>query len=258
MRMLASITSESLAPMTATLPRLLLVEDDPISRQFLVEALRPMPATVDAAASVAEACAIAMNSRHALWLIDAHLPDGDGIECLRRLRELSPTTTAVSITAETDRGLLDRLIAAGFIEVLAKPISLQALQGNVRRLAGLANQATYARDTTATATCGKLPCWDETAALAALNGDRASLEALRGLFLAELPDTCRQLEAAAADADGERVRAILHRLKASCAFVGAARLADAVRALSEMPLDVRRLQLLGFAAADLAAMPDQS
>jgi CheY-like chemotaxis protein len=258
MRMLASITSKCLAPMTAALPRLLLVEDDPISRQFLAEALQPLPATVDAATSIAEACAFATSSRHALWLIDAHLPDGDGAECLRRLRATSLTTPAVSITAETDRGLLDRLIAAGFVEVLAKPISLQALQGNVRRLAGLADQASYERGSTANATCGKRPCWDETAALAALNGNRASLEALRSLFIAELPETCRQLELALTDGDGERVRALLHRLKASCAFVGAARLADAVQALSETPLDARRLQLLGFAAADLAAMPDQS
>lgn len=244
--------------MTAALPRLLLVEDDPISRQFLVEALLSLPAAVDAAASIAEACVFAVKSRHALWLIDAHLPDGDGIECLRRLRAVSPTTAAVAITAETDRALLDRLIAAGFVEVLTKPISVQALQGNVRRMAGLADQAPNIGGTTATASIGKLPCWDDTAALAALNGNRASLEALRGLFLAELPDTCRQLETAAANGDGERVRAILHRLKASCAFVGAARLADAVRALSETPLDARRLQLLGFAAADLAATPDQS
>lgn len=236
--------------MTTPLPRLLLVEDDAVSRQFLAEALASLPARVDVAASVAEASALAGAAAHVLWLVDAHLPDGDGIACLQRLRLHSDSTTAAAITAETGRDCHDRLLAAGFAEVLAKPISAGALQANVRRLAGLAGGAS---GPAVPADAGKLPCWDDAPALAALNGNRASLEALRSLFRAELPETRRLLRDAVAAGDGARVHAIVHRLRASCGFVGAARLAAAVRSLSESPLDARCWQRLEFAAEDLLA-----
>src|SRR5690606_33004214 len=68
-------------------PRILLVEDDPTSRAFLQAATEALPAVVDIAGSVAEALALATRHAHALWLIDAHLPDGSGSELLRVLRD---------------------------------------------------------------------------------------------------------------------------------------------------------------------------
>ena len=65
-------------------------------------------------------------------------------------------------------------------------------------------------------------------------------------------ETSRQrIEAAAACGDEEAIRAELHRLAASCGFVGAAGLADAVRALQAAPRDARALLRFGLTASDL-------
>ncbi|TGS11079.1 transcriptional regulator, partial [Mesorhizobium sp. M1C.F.Ca.ET.187.01.1.1] len=77
--------------------------------------------------------------------------------------------------------------------------------------------------------------WDETAALAALNGQRNHLIALRELFLAELPGVRDAVEQAVDQHDERQLRSQLHRLQASCGFVGAARLGRAVRQLHYAP-----------------------
>ncbi|NUS39162.1 MAG: response regulator [Lysobacter sp.] len=207
-------------------PKILLVEDDPVSRAFLAAAIEALPATVDAVADCAAAERQAGNG-HDLWLIDAHLPDGDGDALLARLRR-DADTPALGHTASHDRQELDRLLAAGFLEVLVKPIAPGALQAAIRRALGepgAVDADTPARDT-------PLPAWDDGAALAALKGEHAHVEALRRLFLAELPGQRLAVDAALAAGDGDGAGHVLHRLRASCGFVGAARLADAVQVLA--------------------------
>jgi HPt (histidine-containing phosphotransfer) domain-containing protein len=78
------------------------------------------------------------------------------------------------------------------------------------------------------------------------------------LFLQELPLQREQLQQAQARGDATAVGALLHKLRASCGFVGAARLARAVEALSRSPLDGAALRDFGFAAEDTLAAADQS
>ncbi|HHW4680172.1 MAG TPA: response regulator, partial [Xylella taiwanensis] len=82
-------------------PRLLLVEDDPISRSFLQTSLEALPAQVDCADSADAALTLSRHHRHHLWLIDINLPDGNGTELLSSLRRLHPNTPAIAHTAET-------------------------------------------------------------------------------------------------------------------------------------------------------------
>lgn len=101
--------------------------------------------------------------------------------------------------------------------------------GAIRRVLGL--HAGDAATTSPATPTGKLPVWDDAAAAAALGGDRAHVVALRSLFLAELPAQRDAAMAAFERGDGAAAMAELHRLQASCGFVGAARLATAVDAL---------------------------
>lgn len=228
---------------TPILTRLLLVEDDPISCSFISEALEALPAHVDTAPNIAQALAHARDHGHALWLIDAHLPDGDGCDCLRALRQVSETP-ALAVTAGASREELDRLCSAGFLEVLLKPMSIALLQGTVMRLIGTPMESP------ALAEGGKLPIWDEARALAAIGGSHGALQNLRLMFLEELPLLREQLFLAQRAGDCQAMGAVLHKLSASCGFVGAARVAKAVDALAREPLDVAALRRFDFAATD--------
>ncbi len=239
-------------------PSLLLVEDDATSAAFLAEALASLPAQVDVAGDIAQACALARAKPHSLWLVDAHLPDGGGLDCLRALRALHPGngTPALAITAGAPREELDALCAGGFVEVLMKPVSIGLLHATVRRLLG--DPGGVAEPATAFAAGGKLPVWEQERALAAIGGNAGSLAKLRSLFLQELPLQRDQLQQAGADRDVRAIGALLHKLRASCGFVGAARLARAVDALSRAPLDAAALRDFGHAVEDTLAAADQS
>ena len=64
-------------------PRVLLVEDDPISGRVLAAAVAALPARVDTACSCAAALELAARFRHDAWLIDAHDPAHRVLPCLR-------------------------------------------------------------------------------------------------------------------------------------------------------------------------------
>lgn len=239
--------------MPAPLPRILLVEDDPTSRSFLTAALRATPAEVDAADSVAAALTLASTQDYAAWMIDARLPDGSGEELLARLRARQPDTPALAHTAAHETTTLDALVAAGFAEALTKPMPATAVQNAVRRVLGIAPARPLA--SIAATVDDTLPLWDEETAVQALNGNRTHVETLRGLFVHELPNTVYAISTAAERGDLDSVRNDLHKLRASCGFVGALRMAAAAQALQQEPASGVRLQALERVAHDTLAHP---
>jgi len=215
-----------------TMPALLLVEDDPTSAHFLSAALAALPARVVVAADCAQA--LAAPGAFDLWLVDAHLPDGSGGELLSRLRAASPGTPAIAHTADPSPGLRDRLLRAGFAEVLVKPLTAAQLQHGVREVLGLGHGDTSsgaADPGPATA----VEDWDDEAALKALGGQREHVAQLRGLFLAELPGARAACLDAFARQDATALREALHKLRAGCGFVGAVGLERAVAAWQADP-----------------------
>lgn len=235
-------------PRIPRLPHILLVEDDPTSRAFLAAAAEALPAIVDAADSLGTAQALAALHAYDLWLIDANLPDGSGIELLQRLRRRA-STPALAHTAARDPSALDPLLDAGFVEVLVKPLSSAQLQGAMRRAL---DQCVVEPDAPPPA-CDKFPVWDDEAALAAMNGNRTHADALRELFLSELAAQRDAVLAGLQTSDDGIVHAQLHRLQASCSFVGAARLGAAVKQLRDGTESIAARESFAHAAADTLA-----
>lgn len=201
------------------LPNLLLLEDDPTSAAALRAGLEALPAWVDHAPTVAAAAGLARSGRHALWLFDLQLPDGRGEDLLAALRAEGLATPALALSADPEA------CAPGFVRVLAKPLPLPALREAVAALLP----------------ADQLPPWDDVAGLAAVAGQPGALDTLRRLFLDELPGQCREVATACRAGDEAAARAQLHRLKASCGFVGALPMLAAVRALHADPRDATAL-----------------
>jgi len=227
-----------------TPPRILLVEDDPTSRAFLTAAVQALPLEVDGAGSIAAALALACSRRYGLWLFDANLPDGNGRELLEQVRREQPHVPALAHTAADDPATRDALIAAGFSDVLVKPLPAAAVQAAVRHALGLDVGTASTRGVGVDAQ----PLWDDDAAADALNGNREHVATLRRLFIAELPQVRERIVAAARGGDHGAARAELHKLRASCGFVGAARLAGVVQALQSRPDDADALECFDRAA----------
>lgn len=225
-------------------PRLLLVEDDAVSQAYLADAARALPATVDCAGTLADALALAAQHQYDAWLIDAHLPDGRGADLLARLRQSQPAPNppALAHTATQQPEDLDALHTAGFDAVVSKPLSIDAWQAAVRQCL-------------ADADADAASSWDDDSALRALNGNAEAVSSLRQLFLAELPRQRRLIRNALDTGDDDAARAELHRLKASCGFVGAMRMRQAVDALHAAPADAHARDRFDAAITELLAGP---
>ncbi len=246
----------------STKPRILLVEDDAVSRTFLAIAAEGLPADVDAVDSCSTALrrvalCHAQDNPHDLWLIDANLPDGSGAGLLASLRQAFPPKPSLGHTASHDPVDHAALLAAGFDEVLVKPLPMIALQAAICRSLGYdhARQGSALDMATGNdadaSVCATLPSWDDAAALLALKGEQSHVIALRSLFLDELPGQCDTIERAFADGDVVSATRTLHMLRASCGFVGAVRLAEAARVMEADPQSQFALGRLTSAARDL-------
>jgi DNA-binding response OmpR family regulator len=239
-------------------PSLLLLEDDPVSAEFMRMALAALPARVEHAASLAEARARVADRGgvpHALWLFDARLPDGAGAALLAELRAGGHRTPALAHTAEPRPEERAALLAAGFRDVLIKPLGVDALQAAVRRALGDDTTLVGEIDPSPMDAQGATPIWDDAVALRALNGNAAHVTAMRGLFLQELETTAMQVSAAVTAGDAATLGEALHRLRAACGFVGAARLAAAAEALRETPTSPAAVAQFENAARDTLSFP---
>lgn len=108
--------------------RILVVEDDPDLRRFLVDALGDEGHDIHQAASGAEALALLRGSTPDLILLDISMPEMDGREfreAQRRLPLPASRTPVVLVTGVHDyTGLVEELHAAA---ILRKPFDLDAL-----------------------------------------------------------------------------------------------------------------------------------
>lgn len=232
--------------------RLLLVEDDPTSRGFLLAAAAALPAHVDVAGSVADARVLATRETYDAWLIDAHLPDGSGVGLLDQLRADGLRTPALAHTAAREPEALDALRAAGFALALSKPVSAGAWQAGIRRVTGADRQPTC--DTATPPPAETTLVWNTASALRAVGGNAGNAAALRDLFLGELPGTRDAVVRAAGAGESDAVRHAVHRLRAGCGFVGAERMDAAAAGLHATPGSADALNAF-LAAVELTLAP---
>jgi CheY-like chemotaxis protein len=114
----------------------LVVEDDPETRHFFIEALTADGFIVDEAHNGFQALAKALESEPDLVLADIAVPGLDGIELCRRLRADVRTRDipVLAVTGYGDRHYPDRVMQAGANRVLIKPLDAELLISEARRL----------------------------------------------------------------------------------------------------------------------------
>jgi len=111
--------------------RVLVVDDENAIRRYLHTALTAQGFTVYEAANGEEAVNAVLNNRPDIIILDLGLPDFDGIEVTRRLREWSKTPIIILSVREAEN---DKIAAldAGADDYLTKPFGTGELMARMR------------------------------------------------------------------------------------------------------------------------------
>ena len=118
------------------LGRILVVDDEAPVREVLTEYFATEGYAVEAAGSGVEALTAIRGGRADLVLLDVRMPGLDGVQVLRRIRELDERVPVIMVTANEDVGLARETLKLGAFDYVAKPFDFDYLDRAVA--AGLA------------------------------------------------------------------------------------------------------------------------
>ena len=213
------ITGHSMAEAGRRTARLLVVEDNPINMTVMRGILGKLGyGRIAAAQDGNEAVAAAQRERYDLILMDCQMPNMDGYEATRRLRELGIATPVVAMTAHAMSGDRERCLAAGMNDYLTKPILVDKLSHTIEHW--LTSPPAPAG--------GEKSAADEPEAVAGfkygelvdmLMGDREMAATVLNMLVQKMPGDIAKLQQAVAGGDAAQVRAAAHFIKGVAANV---------------------------------------
>lgn len=117
----------------ATAARVLVIDDEPQIRRFLDISLRAQGYRALLAATAAEGLALLASHGADLLILDLGLPDQDGAEMLRELRQWSAIPVIVLTVRDDETGKVD-ILDAGANDYVTKPFGTQELMARVRAM----------------------------------------------------------------------------------------------------------------------------
>ncbi|MBT9456692.1 MAG: response regulator [Burkholderiaceae bacterium] len=232
--------------------RILLVEDNPVSREVAQEFLRGMGAQADLASDGVEAVRLAGATRYDLILMDLQMPHMDGLTATRSIRRLPgyQATPIVAMTANAYAEDRAACLAAGMNDHIAKPVNAALLERVLHHwLPGVEDPAGV--DPEPSAGLQRIPGLDWTRALQQFGGRAESLQRVLRQFVLLYRDGLPDLDVHLYRGALPEARRLAHSLKGASAAIGATRvqaLAAALEAMLNVPTPVH---LLNQAAAQL-------
>ncbi|HUB67966.1 MAG TPA: response regulator [Candidatus Methylacidiphilales bacterium] len=117
--------------------RILLAEDNPVNQKVGRMMLKNLGYEIDLAANGHEVLAAVAKKDHDLIFMDIQMPEMDGIETVRRLREKfgDRRPHVVALTANALEGDREKFLGLGFDGYLSKPLSPENLQNTLASVA---------------------------------------------------------------------------------------------------------------------------
>lgn len=198
--------------------RILLADDDPVTRHVVGALLSADGHEVTEAATGREALAQFRAVAPDLVLLDVQMPDGDGFEACADLRALDPEEMVpiVMLTARDDLAAVEHTFRLRATDFITKPFQQQLLQQRVRfalRSRGLDREVRRSRERQAVALrMARVIFWDWTPASDVLAWSNALLPVEHGTV--EAPTTLHALSALLHEADASRLTGALARAEA--------------------------------------------
>jgi PAS domain S-box-containing protein len=203
--------------------RILLAEDNAVNQKVALALLRRLGYRADVAWNGLEALAALERQRYDVVLMDVQMPELDGLDASRRIRERWPAGARPRIIAMTANALLEdreACFAAGMDDYVAKPIRPEELAEALDRARPLGGDGGASLD------AGALESLRE------LGGDEFLSEMI-GTFLDDAQSLLASLRGALERGDAGELRRAAHTLKSNGQTFGAGGFAALCRELEE-------------------------
>ncbi|MFT4732720.1 MAG: two-component system sensor histidine kinase/response regulator [Gammaproteobacteria bacterium] len=107
--------------------KVLVVDDDSITREIIGCMLEPTNCIVKMAEDGFEAIIDYFEFQPDIVLMDINMPDVNGVSALKLIRNQGGVAPIIAVTASVTKGEVRGYLAAGFNDIIAKPISRQVL-----------------------------------------------------------------------------------------------------------------------------------
>ena len=107
--------------------KILVIDDEPIVRTSCIRSLSPEGYEVKSASSGKEALELLENEPFNLVLLDLKMPDMDGIEVLKKIKNTWPDTKVVMITGYSTVETAVKTLKLGAFSYLEKPFTPDTL-----------------------------------------------------------------------------------------------------------------------------------
>ena len=207
--------------------RVLAVDDNPANLRLISELLKGLGAEVETAHSGIAALDICSNKDFDLILMDIQMPEMDGMETTRRLREqegAGKRTPIIALTAHAVDEQKTRLLLAGMDDYVGKPVSESELRHVIGRWISheksvISEQPIKSPEESPDQN-GQHDIFDLANALELAKHKPDLARDMFTMLLDSLDETSRDVTAAVHEGDMDRLQEIVHKLYGGCCYCG--------------------------------------
>jgi CheY-like chemotaxis protein/HPt (histidine-containing phosphotransfer) domain-containing protein len=191
--------------------KVLIAEDNRFNQQVIQRLLERRGHTARVVLNGRETLSALERNAFDLLLLDVNMPEMDGFEVIRTIREREKTSgnrlRVIALTALSGKRDRERCIEAGMDEFLGKPVRAAEVYAALERV--LAVHPNAQPD----APRGSPALIDPSIMLSGCAGDAALLADMVQLFEDEAPELLARVEAAVGSSDTEQLRTVAHALR---------------------------------------------
>ncbi len=212
--------------------RILYAEDNFVNQQVAIEMLNKLACRTDIVINGAEAVKALEDISYDLVLMDCQMPEMDGYEATRRIRDKrsnvqNPDIPIIALTANALKGDREKCLEAGMNDFIAKPVRQKTLFEVLARWVPGISRSENAETVTNSSAFPKAPpkqpgeiVFDEQDLLERLEDDRDLARIIIAGFLSDTPKQILKLKEMLGKGDAEGTERQAHTIKGAASNVG--------------------------------------
>ncbi len=204
--------------------RILLAEDNSTNQLVALSMLKKFGYQAEAVANGHEVIEALEMIPYDLVLMDIQMPEMDGIEATRRIRDAKSTVhdhniPIIAMTAHAMAGDREWCLKAGMDDYVGKPVQPKELFDAIERQLFVANEDD--NECIAAATCQTEEIFNKALLLERLGGDEETLKQVVSVFIQDITGQIEELQAALNAGNDTFVASQAHKIKGASANVNA-------------------------------------